>query len=598
MKKIIIISLLNLILYSCSKEVIKTNEQEKSEINIDIKKVAQELFIDASILEAQGDVNNAIEKYIQANRIDPQAGISFTIAKNYFKQNKLSSALNYANEAVKLSPKNIEYLSLLAAIYNASNFKDSSTSVYEKIISIDSTNVNALFNLAENYESNRPKEAINIYKKIIQQIGPEWNVLVRLVDLNDRLGNSEETIKYFEELVSLNPADLNLQKILIDVYLKSKNYDKAIKKVDEALISFPDDLNLIEYKAMAYAQKGDLKSSSQEYIKLVKNKEIPFDRKINVGLSFLLQAQKDSTSIDFAKTIFEILDKDSTDWEVKAYLGEIAIRKKQDSIAINYFKEATKLAEWNAQVWIRLGGLLFDAHLYDDAIYFMQQAVEKFPNDFVINLIYGLSLSQNKEHQKAVEILRRALKINANDLTALSAIGYSLNQIKQDDEALFYLSKALNLDPNNLQIISIKALIHENRKEYLISDSLYIKALNIDSTNVLILNNLAYSYAERGIKLDEALKMSKKSVDAEPNNASYLDTYGWIHFKLGNYNVAKEYLEKAINIEKENATLIDHLGDVYFKLGDRKKSKELWEKAFELDHTKTEIQNKIQKGEL
>lgn len=597
MKKLLILITV-LFLYSCSKELVKNKEQEFSSTDYDKKKLAQELFIDASVLEAQGEISKAIEKYIEANKLDPQAGISFTIAKNFYKQNKLSSALSYANEAVNKSPKNVEYLTLLAAIYDASKIKDSSAAIYEKIINLDSTNVNALFNLADIYESKRPKEAINLYKKIIQQIGPDWNVLIRLVDINDRLGNTEETIKYFEEIASINPSDLNLQKMLIDLYLKTKNFDKALKKIDEALISYPDDLNLIEYKAMAFAQKGDLKSSANEYIKLITNKEIPFDRKINVGLSFLIQAQKDSTSLDLAKNIFKILDKDSTDWQVKVYLGEIAIRQNRDSIAIKYFKDATKLAEWNSQVWTRLGGLLFDARKYDDAIYFMKQAVEKFPNDFAINLIYGLSLSQKGEHEDAVDILNRALKINPNDLTALGAIGYSLNQLNKVDDALKYLDKALNIDPNNLQVISIKALIHENRKEYEISDSLYLKALKIDSTNVLILNNLAYSFAERGIKLNEALKMSKKSIDTEPNNASYLDTYGWINYKLGNYKIAKEYLEKAVEIEPENSTLIDHLGDVYFKLGNRKKSLDFWKKAFKLDSTKTDIQQKIQKEEL
>lgn len=596
--KNIFILLLGLLITSCSKEIVKSQENNEQSNKVDRKKLAQELFIDASILEAQGEYNKAVEKYIEANKLDPQAGIAFTIAKNFFNQNKLSSALNYANEAVNKSPNNIEYLTLLAAIYNTSKIQDSSAVVYEKIIKLDSTNVNALFNLAEIYELKRPKEAINLYKKIIQQVGPEWNVLIRLVDINDRLGNTEETIKYFEEIISINPSDLNLQKMLIDLYLKTKNYDKALKKIDETLVSYPDDLNLIEYKAIAFANKGDMKSSSNEYLKLILNKDIPFDRKIAVGLSFLVQSQKDSTNLDIAKNIFEILDKDSLDWQVKAYLGEIAIRKNQDSIAIKYFKDASKIAEWNLQVWTRLGGLLFDARKYDDAIYFMKQAVEKFPNDFVINLIYGLSLSQKGDHANAVEFLTRALRINQNDLTALGAIGYSLNQLKKNDEALIYLNKALNIDPNNLQILSIKALIHENKKEYEISDSLYLKALKIDSTNVLILNNLAYSYAERGINLDEALKMSQKSLDAEPDNASYLDTFGWIHFKLGNYKKAKEYLEKAVETESNNSTLLDHLGDTYFKLGEKNKSFELWKKAFELDNSKIEIQLKIQKEEL
>lgn len=597
MRKIFLLIVLILISIGCSKEIIKENEQA-NEITNDRKKLAQELFIDASILEAKGETDKAIEKYIEANKLDQQPGIAFTIAKNFYKKNNLVFALDYSKQAVQKEPENVEYLLLLGTIYDASRLSDSASVVYNKIIGIDSSNVTALFNLATNYEANRPNESIQLYKKIINLIGPEWNVLVRLVDLNDRMGNIDETIKYFEELIKLNPADLNLQKVLIDSYLKTKKYEQALKKVDEALISFPDDLNLIEYKAMALAQKGDYKASTEQYIKLIKSKEISFERKIGVGLSFLLEAEKDSSKLNYAKDIFDSLDRDSTDWQVKAYLGEISIRKNDDSTAIKYFKEAIKLAEWNSQVWTRLGGLLFDAHKYKDAIYFMSQAVEKFPNDFVVNLVYGLSLSQNNEHEKAVEILKRALKIDPKDVTALAALGYSLNQLKFDDEALIYLNKALIYEPNNLQVLSIKALIHENRKEYEISDSLYLRALSIDSTNVLILNNLAYSFSERGINLNHAFEMSQKAIRKEPENASYLDTFGWVNFKLGNFKLAEEYLLKAVNIEPENSTLLDHLGDTYFKLGNRKKALEFWNKAFEQDKSKIEIQNKIQKGEL
>ena len=147
-------------------------------------------------------------------------------------------------------------------------------------------------------------------------------------------------------------------------------------------------------------------------------------------------------------------------------------------------------------------------------------------------------------------------------------------------------------------MISIIALIHETRKNYAVSDSLYTSAIKIDSTNILILNNYAYSLAERGIKLQEALSMAERAIEKEPKNSSYLDTIGWIYFKLGEYKKAKLNIEGSTKIEDNNATLLDHLGDVYFKLGNKTKALENWKKAYKIDSTKNEIKKKIEKGEL
>jgi len=356
--------------YGCSQEIVKDTSSNTKKTSNELlnKKIAQDKFIEGSILEAKGLYSEAVEQYLGAVSFDPQPGIYYSLAKNYLRLNKLSSALNYSHKAVLKEPDNSEYLMLHASIFTASHLDDSAAVVYKEVITLDSTNVTALYNLAQIFESKKPSEAILLYKKIIKQIGPEWNVLIKLADLNERMGNVEETIKTVEELIQLNPSELQLQKLLIDSYLKTKKYEKAIALLDEALISYPDDQSLIELKGQAFILQGKWQDASSEYLKLVKSKDIDIESKIRIGMAFFSAAEKDSNNIGLAKQIFLEINKDTTDWQVNASLGEIEMQQHNDSSAIGYFKTAVKLAEWNVQVWIRLGSLLFDSKKYKEAI--------------------------------------------------------------------------------------------------------------------------------------------------------------------------------------------------------------------------------------
>jgi len=129
-------------------------------------------------------------------------------------------------------------------------------------------------------------------------------------------------------------------------------------------------------------------------------------------------------------------------------------------------------------------------------------------------------------------------------------------------------------------------------------DKTYEHALGIDSSNATVNNNYAYSLSERGEKLDLALEMAKLAIEKEPDNSSFLDTIGWVYYKLGNYEEAKTYLEKALEISGERPVMLDHLGDILFKMGKKELAVELWQKAYKLDSSNIDLKNKIEKGEI
>ncbi len=596
----IFLSLFSLIIViSCSANLQETKqtitEEEKAKINKQ-KEFAQQLFIDASLLDLEGKYAEAILDYQEALKLDPSAGIYYALGKDYFKLNKLLPALENTQKAVELEGENTEYLTLLGTIYSVSRNVDSAEVVFNKIIAIDSTDINAHYNLAQLYEANQPLKALNSYNKILDITGQEWNVLLKIAELNERLGKVDETIKTVEDLLELNPSNLQLQKLLIESYIKNEKFTDAMLMVNDALEIFPDDIDLIELKGNAFIKMGKWKEGAEEYKKIISNDKITFPTKMRIGTAFYGEALRDSAITPYAEDVLTKIDQDSSDWQINAFLGELANRRNDDSLTLYYFRKAIDLAKLNSDLRIRLGQILFEKADYTNAAIEMEKAVEKFPKNSVINFILGLSLAQSSDHEGALPYLKKAVELNPNDLNSTLAYSFSLNQTQNVDDALTYLERALRIDPKNTQALGMLGMIYDGKDMFNKSDSIYNKAVLIDSTDIVILNNFAYSLAERGVELERALKMVQKSVDAEPENSSYLDTIGWVYFQMGDYDKAKDYIYKAIEQDESNATLIDHLADVYYKMNNKEKAVELWKTALELDSTNTKIKSKIEQG--
>ncbi len=602
MLKYLAVASIVFLLYGCSAQKEITNNHEQSYIlnksNAgDSSNAALNEFIDGSIAEAKGDYGTAVKYYNHVLQLKPGAGVYFALAKSYLYQNQLSYALPNARMAVKLDSSNIDYYNLLSDIYAEAKQFDSSAIVLSKIISIDSTDINAYYQLARIYENNRPSKAIQIYNQITSIIGPDWNVLMRVAELEANLGDFKGAAGSVQKLITIDPNNPGLQKLAAEYYMRAKMYKEALKTIDDVLLTNPDDIDAHQRKAQIYLAENNWDAASKEFSYILNRTDIPLEAKIRIGASYFEQSFKDSTLLPIAKQFFTKINRDTTDWQVKLYLGAISVDEKNDSAAINYFKSATQLASWNVEGWVRLGGLYFDNKKYDEAALVMRQAIKSFPEDFRVNLILGLALAQNNKSQDALPYLKKAVNLNPKDPTALSAYGFTLSQLKQNDEAILYLKKALEITPNDVNLLGTLGLIYDGKKDWNECDSIYQQALKIDSSNALINNNYAYSLSERGIDLEKALRMAKKAISKEPENSAYLDTIGWVYYKMGEYKLAEKYADIAVKIDGTKSDLWEHLGDIEYKLGEKEKAVTTWKKALELDKNNAGLKQKIEKGE-
>lgn len=601
--KYLISSLIVFSILSCSSSnVVKSSEEGvKTSVLLpteQLRKIALENFIDGNIYLQQGNYAAALKKFDTALQFDTTAGLLYTYSRTALYSNKLNVALEAARKAVELDSSQSDYFDILSDIYNLGRQKDSAIFVLEKATELFPTNQNFYYKLARLYQDDRPLKAIEMYEKILHLIGPEWNVLFRLVELNNKLNNVDGVVNSIKRLLQIDPSNVQLKKSLIENLLKENRNPEALNLVDELLELYPEDLEIIQKKAQILLSENKWEEAYKTLSTVLDDKKINLDTKLEIGYLFFEKSISDSSLKPLVKKIFTKLDNDSSYWAIKIVLGAIAIEENKDSIAIENFKYVIEYANWNVDAWIRLGALYFDNKKYEEAEKILFQAIESFPDNYAINFILGISLAQQSKNDKAAKYLQKAVELNPNDVNTISAYAYTLNQLKQDEEAILYLNKALLIEPNDVNVMGTLALIYNAQKVFEKSDSLYEKALEIKSDDPLINNNYAYSLSTRGIQLDRALRMVNLALEKDSLNTAYLDTKGWILYQLGRYDEAKYFISKAIELGTKSAVIIDHLGDVESKLGNKEKAIELWKEALQLDPTKKEIEEKINKGEI
>ena len=167
----------------------------------------------------------------------------------------------------------------------------------------------------------------------------------------------------------------------------------------------------------------------------------------------------------------------------------------------------------------------------------------------------------------------------------------------QNDEALDVLSRGLrrvNTDKDKALLYNLRGDFHHTLGNTPEMYADYDSTLIYDPENINVLNNYAYYLSVEGRDLKRAQRMSAKTLEAEPLNATYLDTYAWILFRMKKYQEALGYMEKALRyLDRDNPEIYEHYGDVLFMCGEKEKALENWHKAVQFNSTSPTLDQKI-----
>ena len=350
------------------------------------------------------------------------------------------------------------------------------------------------------------------------------------------------------------------------------------------------------------------------------------------GLAGLLREQQEFEELLdlLAEGTSKVGDVDVFGDEVKALIGDKPLMQELYDRATNRTKQERDDVERPVDgLAMAIGLLAIKSKDFDTGDRFMELAIEaEVPETSEVIMAWGLTLIQEGQNEKAVEVLRRAVdeKIVTDESPlvhyylsgALELAGRTDEAVQaartaaemRDDDPRFHARVAWILyhatryeeaTKSYQQLVdrfdedhsssAIRESLRDARfvlsnicvieKDFIAAEEWLEQVLDEFPEDVGAMNDLGYLYADQAKRLQRALRMANLAVEAEPENRAYLDSLGWVMYQLERYDEALTYLEKAVNGDKPDGIILDHLGDAYLKLNKPEKAIEAWRRAVE-----------------
>ncbi|HJS73122.1 MAG TPA: tetratricopeptide repeat protein, partial [Vicinamibacteria bacterium] len=139
----------------------------------------------------------------------------------------------------------------------------------------------------------------------------------------------------------------------------------------------------------------------------------------------------------------------------------------------------------------------------------------------------------------------------------------------------------------------------ERQKKFDDAKAQFQKVLELEPDSAAALNYLGYMLADWGVELDQSLDYVTRALEQDPHNGAYLDSLGWVYFKMGRLDLAEDNLLKALKSLRLTGVVYDHLGDLYFRKGDREQAVAYWKKALSQEDDELEkdaVERKIEEA--
>lgn len=539
------------------------------------REASESFFIEGMKFMMLEDYPKALSNFQKSYTIDPNnAALNYKLAETIMLMGRPKDAVSFAQAAVKLDEANPYYYLLLAQLYSGQQRYEEATQTLTKLTRDVPKTDQYLFNLADLYlTQNKYEEALKTYERIEKQYGFIEEIAYKKQQIYLRQNNLDKALQEGQNLISSDPNEIRYTLAQAEMLANNKKVDEAIQLVNKALGMDQNNGHARLMLADLYRQKGNLPESEKNLKAAFRVPGLDIDTKVKILVEYIraLPVPPQSPDPALQATALELADLTvkAHPLEAKAYAvaGDVqALTQKRTEARTNYLK-AVELDNSHFKIWQQI--VFIDAELMqsDSLVLHTEKALELFPNQAMLWFYNGTGHLLQKNPAKAVKSLE--------------------------------YGKKLALDNAELQVQFNMQLGdgYQSLKDYPKSEAAYESVLVADPNNAHVLNNYSYYLSLRNQDLAKARSMAERLIKANPKDATYLDTYAWVLYKLKEYGMARKHLEAAIALKKD-ADILEHYGDVLFQLGEKELAVQQWQKAKQTGKASELIDKKIKDKKL
>jgi tetratricopeptide (TPR) repeat protein len=551
----------------------------------------------AEIYLILNDLTQAEQEGLAATHANPDSyGARRALARVYIIQSKLAEknldrptadkAVAQLREVIRIYPNDAEAWALLAEFYVAANREKEAIEALRKWAALPASTEGRFYQVITQGRELTP-DAAN----------------ARLGEVLLGAGQTAEAVAAIRRAVAIEPENATYLQLLGEALEASGAADQSV--VDELrrlVAQNPGNAATTQMLARAQARTGhveDAAATLRGAIAAVK----PGNDSDRFALQLqLVQIYEDASRYDDAVAVYEELLQ-SRNIKGTPLAGD---RDKRFAVAVlvsiaGLRQQAGQTQEALA-VFERMRGLLPDDDPTADiqkieflrsngkraeALEAVRAARRRFPEESRLLRLEAFTLAELGRAEEALGLVRPRLKGDAGDFEEYLFMSSLLISAGRGSEAVEAARKALSLAPADDPARNTNALIMLSSAQERAGDTKGAEAtlrqvLAKDRNNPTALNNLGYFLTEHNRQLDEALGMIELAVRAEPSNPSFLDSLGWVYFKLGKLKEAERSLSEAARRNPASATIQEHLGDLFQRLGRQEKAQASWRKALSL----------------
>jgi tetratricopeptide (TPR) repeat protein len=588
----------------------------------------------ASMFGNRGDfVNKAIENYKEAIKADPSAAmLSEELSDLYVQSGRLREAQTDAEDVLKQNPNDLNAHRLLARIFTrlvgdgrsgkvdenmlrratdqyqkitqlapkdvpawlmlarlqkaADNSVDAQKS-YQKVLDIEPDSEDALTGLALVYSDLGDNRKAADLLKLLADKNPTPRSLTALAAAYEQMRDFKGAAGVLRKLLETNPAnEREVQRNLAQDLMLAQDYAAALAVYNELVMDDPADAQSYLRISQIYRQERDF-TKAREANDKAKAVE-PNSIEIRYNEVNILEAEdRTGEATQLLKDILDSTTKRNYNQAERGNrtalldrLARLYISMDQTDQAIDVYRQIGDVDPALAQ---RASAQVIDAYRvgkeFPKAQAEADAAVKKWPDDRMIRMTRDSLLAEMGKIDEAAADLKKLLS-GKDDRDIYVSLANTYEKGKRWDDmgkALDAAEKLSDSTEDKSGIWFMRGAMLERMKKLDKAEVEFRKVLKADPDNAGAMNYIGYMLADANLRLEESLGLITKALDIEPGNGAYLDSLGWVQYRLGRLEDAEKNLRRALEKTPRDPTVHDHMADILMKESKVKEAVAQWE---------------------